>query len=925
MAHGDANYQQSRQAQGPPPLTNFAPITPLLDLKDNDKGWKDSSINQIFREFHLDIRNRYVEVRREIAEVGRLMANLRSGKLIMQRDPIYGSLALLKPLPNKPRNDRHVYPLAQVKSSELTASWTMSRPRIVPRHFGNSNEAQIQTALIEQMVGHYQSELFDEIFHQEQSLSMMDYGTTAIRVFPDDQLNTLRELQPIFQNTEKTVFPGHAFCHNCLRDGQPDEFQGPSPEYPQCPDCGTYINPQNMVPPQTGTVAEVVGTNEIKQGDIGAELLHIPGLNWDMRKLVHLSSYVAYRSEVSQNLVRSMLGIDVTEANPDDDYGLRVMNALGTRGGSTQGWGRDALWGHQTWFKGAALMDEEYYTPEWYAGMKLSADEKTVSGETIPKGVPFEQLWPDGVCVTGFNDMQIIVSIHNEKRRITGGVYHIQSHSGYGKGTADAIEISEQLNIAHSANLAVLKRYGAGGGYWYDKAVMSKTEAKALLKPDGLVGIQMRGTQYRNVGEAIQQLVHKPQNQESLALVASLGNLLNIVFQSTDFTEGAASDKVNIDTLGGQQMLAAKNQERSMAPLRMKGYTFALVFEDIIDIARDYFKIAKFFPSRDKFALSQGRFISGADIPAKVKMDFVVDSEIPTNSHMQKENAAQMLKESVNFGIPFPQLAKEQPRMAAWWVGMFPGVDMPLFNQTELLIVCQNWMDKIKAATAEEMQSSQVSGFYPDPEQTAQKIVASLMLPKDAQNQAIKADLIKEYLDTDEIQTWPPVQMAAVELLIQTLYENDSGNRMRVPAIDAAAQAQMAAQAQQMLAQGPPPVQPPHWSEVANYADLPPDVQRQVEQQLGFQPSRVGGSSIGEKLATDAQNVAQDNEGTEQPDTNAELHKEGVTRTMDEAQKNNDFVREEAAKQNDHKRNIELEKLKQHGKPRPTGGPARRK
>src|SRR6266480_1603327 len=140
MALDGGTYQMQRQGQMPPPVVNFAPLEPLKNAQSNKDSWKDSSINQIFREFHQEISMRNVEVRREIAEVGRLMANLRSGKLIMQRDPMYGGIALLKPLPNKPRNDRHVYPLAQVKSSELTATWTMSRPRIVPRHFGNTNE-----------------------------------------------------------------------------------------------------------------------------------------------------------------------------------------------------------------------------------------------------------------------------------------------------------------------------------------------------------------------------------------------------------------------------------------------------------------------------------------------------------------------------------------------------------------------------------------------------------------------------------------------------------------------------------------------------------------------------------------------------------------------------------------------------------------
>jgi hypothetical protein len=926
MALDGGNYNQTVQRQPPPPVTNYAPVKPLIELKNDAKAYEGSDIVQEVRSWHNDIKQRFLDVRREIVEVGRLMANLRSGKLIMKRDPLYGGLALLKPLPYKPRGDRHVLPLAQINSTQLTSIISASQPRAVPRHFGNNQKSQIQMALIEQINEHYEAEFFHEQAVQVESLSLMDYGTTAFHVFANDNLNTIRQLQPIFENREQTVFPGHGYCKDCLFDGQPEHFKGPTPEFPQCPNCGSY-NTSDMIPAQKATVATVVGQKEIKQGDIGGEWFHIPGTNWDMRKMIHDSSYKAYRSEVSQNLVRSIIGIDVEESNMDDDYGLRVMNELGSRGGSVEGLGRDELLGKPTWKSGSAVMDEEWYTPEWYAGKVTKKDEQTVSGETIPKDTPWERIWPDGICVVGFNDMQIVTSIHNEKPRITGNVYHIQSHSGYGKGTADAIEISEQLNIAHSAALATLKRFGAGGGVWYDKRAMTKTEAKALIGPAGLVGVDMRGTQYKNVNEAIGQLEIKPQNQEVLTYIAQMTNLLNIVFQTTDFTQGTADQKVDVNTLGGQQMLHAQNQQRSLATLRMRGWSRTLIFEDVIDVFRDYVVIPKFFGSNDKFSLSMGREIKGADMPERVKMDFVIDSEIPTNTYVKRENTVQMLKESAGFGIPFTQLAKEEPRMAAWWAGQFPGVEIPLLNQTQLLIVCQDYIDKVSAAAMQATQSAQTAGFYPDPQQVAQEIVQSLQIPKSSDSQAIKADLIKDYLDSDEAKAWPPVQMAAVELLIQTLYENDSFNRMRIPAIDTAAQAKMAADAHQAMGGNQQPDPKSKLIESMAYKDAPPDIKRQMEEQAGFKPSASGAapSDVDAHAKAHTAQMAGQNTGP-QEDPNAEMKNEVAKRGLDEIQKESDANREEKKAQADHERQKELERLKNHGRSRPSSsGPGRRK
>src|SRR5690606_23054294 len=111
--------------------------------------------------------------------------------------------------------------------------------------------------------------------------------------------------------------------------------------------CGSY-NVSDLVPKQVIEVAEVIGSQMIEQGDIGAELLKIPACNWDMRYLMHESPYFAYRSEVPRRFAESVLGVEVSADDPSTDYGLRVINELGTRGGSIEGLGRENLYGNST-------------------------------------------------------------------------------------------------------------------------------------------------------------------------------------------------------------------------------------------------------------------------------------------------------------------------------------------------------------------------------------------------------------------------------------------------------------------------------------------------------------------------------------------------------------------------------------------------
>lgn len=778
---------------------NFAPRRPFEKIRDggrfSDEGHRHSDFVSILRELHFEAHSQNIEERRQIAETGKLMANVRSGKLIMKRDPIYGGIALVKPLTTSSRRDRHLYPLAQLNSSQLTSIWSLSNPRVVVREFGGSNRSTIVKALLEDLIGYYHAKYFDELFNQRESLSMMDYGTSLIRIYYDKTLNTIKHSIPTLAEKQKTVFPGYGFCLTCSAEGDEDywlagrkgkEKAGP----PQCPECGSFAV-SDIIPAVSASVTEIEEVIEYEQGDIGIEQLPVPACNWDMRKLPHESSFFTYRSEVSVRLIKSILGIDVDTADPDSDYGLSIMNRLGYRGGAVDGFGRDQIDGTSGTFRGkVALMDEEYYSPDWYADIKLSKSEKTLSGETIPAGVPLGEIFPDGLTVIGFNDMSTVAGVYNEKRRIYGGVYYIQSFSGVGGGTQAAVEVVEQINEIHSANLAIIKRY-AGGGYWYDKDVLTKTEAKELLKPTALVGISVRNTPYNSVENAIGQIRHNELNNSNLNMIAQLSNLMNIAFQNTDFTSGVINDNININTARGQEILAAQNQQRAAAPLRMKGWLRARTGEAIIDLFKECQVAPRFIPTGDKYQLSKGRYVAGSELPERVLCDFVADTELPSNTYSKRMNAERMLEKSQYFGVPFIQLAAASPRMAAWWASQFQ-TDIPLFNYNEILVVCQQRLDELKQKVAEYEQIAQMAGLgTEDLQQVAQEIVSSLsrkIYPAE-ENHQIKAQVIAEYLDDDEAIEWSPLMRAAVEALISAHYTAAQNFQFSLQALEAQGQA----------------------------------------------------------------------------------------------------------------------------------------
>ena len=846
---------------------NLAPVAPLTELRSKgDRAYEQSSLGQIIQSLHRDTVNQNLQQRKEIYEVGRLMAALRASKNVMPvRDPIHGAIALIKPLPQK-RRRTHVLPLAQVNSSQLTSIWLNSRPQIRVRHFGNTNAAQIQHALIEQMIGHYDKEIFDVWFNQRESLSMMDYGVSIIRPFYDHKLNRIAHLKPIVENRKRTVFESYGICASCGHEGRAEDFERDGlKDMPLCPKCDSADVPA-LIPDVEIDADEITGVEEIAQGDLNAELLDMPGCNWDMRVLPQDSPWFHYKREISARQVESVLGIEVSREDPNSDVGLAILNAIGRRGGSVEGYGRDDLYASWEQSLPVTVLYEEHYKPECYAGLKLAGDEKTVAGDTIPAGVPLDKLFPDGMLALGFNEMRVIAGIYAEPRRLVGSVYHIQSHSGIGKGTSDAIETSQQLNIAHTAALNTIQRFGAGGGIGYDRDAMTETEAKALIRPGGLVGLNLKGTPYTNVNQAIWQMSHVEANQSNAVMVAQLTNLLNICFQTTDFTAGTATN-VDINTLGGQELLAAQNRMRSIAPLSMKGWSRARVFEELIKLFRETQAIGRFFGTGDKFALTKGRFISGKDLPDDIRCDFTLDSEIPTNEFEKRQQTGAMLEGSRFFGVTYVELMNLNPRIAAWWAHKFGVDDMPLFNQHELLVICQDRIDNLKEIVEETQTIAELSGVYPPDEEAAQACVAALkrkVFPFE-ENHGLKAQLLQEYLDDDEVQEWPPMLQKAVEALILTHMTFDRDSRLRPAMLEQEGQIALAAQAQ--MAQ-----------------------------------------------AAAAQMQAQAAAPAEQQAQEQGLMEEGARYVAGQIADEEKFNREQAAKEQDHARAVELEQIRRMGK-----------
>lgn len=747
----------------PYPRQNFAPVKPLEDAKSTLRTGGSSSLSAIFREIKQEIQNDSEEAWREHIEMGRTISLFRAGKLIMKRDLSGAGYVFLKPLSGG--RDRSNFPLFPQNSETLKAKWTKARPLVNARHFGDGYRAEIQTAEINRVIKNYFKDIFTPEYELNEALSAQDFGTYITQFFYDDQLNQIRQLSPILQNKKQVLMSGYGACYACPFEGAPEDFQTGA-LVPQCPKCGSH-RLTKMIPETVADQQQIVDVEEITQGDITGALRPFPACKYDLRVLPQHSSYFRYQQFIPLRLAQRMCGeLDIeTAAGGGDSLGLQVMEALANRGGHLEGNGESNLYGAASGMRERAILTSDWIKPEWYAGQTLDRAEETVSG-VIPAGVPLEEIFPNGVCVTDFNNGLLQIGIHAEKARVVGGVYFLQSFSGIGKGLSDSMDVAKDLNEIHSMAMAGLKRHGAAG-IFYKKDAATPAQIRDLFKPNKAVPIDFNQAQITNINQAVGKIQLDPVNPALGAYMVQLSNLLNMATLTGDFTQGMNQD-VDINTFGGQQLAHAKAEEQKGGILTMKVNHRERSAEEIIDLFREHIKLPRYFAaSSDRHAATKGKWISGAELPENIKFDAVPDSEIPTNSFEKRQSAKEMVKEAG--GLPaLMQMAQADPKMTAWYVDQF-GVELPNLDHDGIWITCLKRLDQIK----------QLSNVFADPEQ----IIEQLNLFVRESDHLLKADFLAQVLDDDEVAEWNPVAKGAVQLLIERHFEMQTASEVKNEAI----------------------------------------------------------------------------------------------------------------------------------------------
>lgn len=176
---------------------NMAPLEPLAQLTGRgDPTWDESTFCDAILQKYNDYKQRDYQSYYESVNIGRMVANLREGKLLLLRSAVTNAYVFVKP-DGKYQDNKTIGGLFQFYSTKLTAEWLSSRPERDPVITSTDDQIEEYFGAVKIVQDSYDRKFFDIAYEQRESLSAQDYGMWITRFRYDPVLKDIvMELLP---------------------------------------------------------------------------------------------------------------------------------------------------------------------------------------------------------------------------------------------------------------------------------------------------------------------------------------------------------------------------------------------------------------------------------------------------------------------------------------------------------------------------------------------------------------------------------------------------------------------------------------------------------------------------------------------------------------------------------------------------------
>lgn len=600
---------------------------------------------------------------REMLGVGQMIALFIEGKQQLFFNPFsktYAPVEIKTASAHRPRGMN----VMQFYATKHDQQWLGSNPNIQIVAQGDDERIAAAAKAADIVLEHYERKCYTVPFSRSEAKMAQCFGTVINRVQFDPQLKGGKVIKEIVEDREIDISEGYGECE-CGHMGTAKEFNEteimPGVSMPQCAACGSRA--VSVEPPVKSVMPMVVGQEPVEYGDIVVEMLPLPACRWDLRVQAEESSWFITEKITNIGEVHLKLGKvklkDRDRENPGHDI-MDAITQLGTPvgGESTTGMqnSRDGKAEHEV------ISTEMFLSPEDLWDIRSKQDEKTVSGEVIPKGVRLSELFPDGACVCGLNGLDIITGIYAEshKKQVTSGAYYAKALSGVGRGMADMIETQKRVNASDN-QIYDYHQSLATPAVLYAKGAIKQDEAQYLGNPKVNIPVDL---QHFPEIKSLEQVVSPMRPQGAAGLFYeyaynTLANFMQLQSHVTEFSGGLPN--VNNKTATGAQITSALGQSLFTPLLAGKVGLRLGNAKNIIETFREHFPFPKYFASkfRGKNRIEKGRFFQGADCEGDFEFYVEKDSEIPRNLYTKRQEMFEMFT-GVFGGYPNYLAAKAQ-------------------------------------------------------------------------------------------------------------------------------------------------------------------------------------------------------------------------------------------------------------------------
>ena len=159
---------------------NLAPLEPLAQLTGRgDPTWKESTFCDAVKAKYDDYKQRDFQSYYESVNIGRMVANLREGKLLLLRSAVTNAYVFVKP-DGKYQDNKTIGGLFQFYSTKLTAEWLSSRPERDPVITSTDDQIEEYFGAVKIVQDSYDRRFFDIAYEQRESLSAQDLSLIHI-------------------------------------------------------------------------------------------------------------------------------------------------------------------------------------------------------------------------------------------------------------------------------------------------------------------------------------------------------------------------------------------------------------------------------------------------------------------------------------------------------------------------------------------------------------------------------------------------------------------------------------------------------------------------------------------------------------------------------------------------------------------------